>query len=287
MDGVRTLKRGDEDALFAFLERRLESSVILYSNASRAGLEDAGEARQGTYVARFAAGAITALAAHYSNGNVCVQGDAGLEGCVLEAARRSGRRVKGILGPLALVSRARSALGLDGAKTAHDGAEALFVLDLERLEVPEQLASGRVSCRPPTPEEIERPLAAWGAAYCVETLGATPSPELEAAERELMEAWRREGRSFVLERDGELVAYTGFNAIARDIVQVGGVWTPPAQRRRGYARCAVAGSLLEARKAGARRSTLFTSLENVAAIRAYGALGYRRLSDFGLLLFAD
>ena len=65
------------------------------------------------------------------------------------------------------------------------------------------------------------------------------------------------------------------------------MFTPPELRGRGYARAAVAGSLLDARSAGARRSTLFTNLENVAAIRAYEALGYERIGDYGLILFAD
>jgi predicted GNAT family acetyltransferase len=84
----------------------------------------------------------------------------------------------------------------------------------------------------------------------------------------------------------EIVAMTGFNSEARGVAQVGGVFTPPALRRRGYARSAVAASLQLARKhRGAVRSTLFTAETNLAACQAYLALGYRIVGDFGLVLF--
>ena len=62
-----------------------------------------------------------------------------------------------------------------------------------------------------------------------------------------------------------------FNARLPDIAQVGGVWTPPHARGRGYARCVVAGSLLHARTQGVSRALLFTMESNVAAMRAYEA----------------
>lgn len=82
------------------------------------------------------------------------------------------------------------------------------------------------------------------------------------------------------------VAYQQFNAALPDVVQVGGVWTPPPWRRRGYARAVVAGSLLAARAEGVPRSVLFTGEENIPAQRAYAAIGYRRVGDWGLLVLA-
>ena len=77
------------------------------------------------------------------------------------------------------------------------------------------------------------------------------------------------------------MAYTAFNARLPDVVQVGGVWTPPDMRGRGYARCAVAASLLQARAEGARRAILFTN--SASGARAYEALGFARTGQFGLL----
>jgi RimJ/RimL family protein N-acetyltransferase len=283
---LRLLGSNDAASLFSFLERHLDSSIILLSNAER-DLDYRGEPFQATYVARFEGDAITAVAAHYANGNIGLQGDDGIESCVVEAVRQSGRKVGGLLGPHELTVRARSALGLERAPARCDGLELLFALDLTRLKVPALLTTQGVSCRPPTSAEVTERLAAWGAEYSVETLGAPRTPGLESSAAAVMERWRKDGRNWVLVHDGELVSYTGFNSRARGVVQVGGVFTPPMLRGRGYARAAVAGSLLDAQRAGARRSTLFTSPQNVAAIRAYEALGYERVGDFGLVLFDD
>ena len=90
---------------------------------------------------------------------------------------------------------------------------------------------------------------------------------------------------WVLTLGDQIVAMTGFNAMARGIAQVGGVYTPPALRGRGYARAAVAASLKLAREQGAVRSVLFTAETNLAAQRAYTALGYQVAGDFGLVLY--
>src|SRR5438552_10624203 len=77
-----------------------------------------------------------------------------------------------------------------------------------------------------------------------------------------------------------------FNAMLPDIVQIGGVWTPPEFRGRGYARAVVAGSLLAARKQGVARAVLFADPANERARRAYQFLGFRIVGDYGLVLLA-
>jgi len=69
-----------------------------------------------------------------------------------------------------------------------------------------------------------------------------------------------------------------------DIVQLGGIYTPPEQRGRGYAKVSVAGSLLVAAQRGATRAVLFT--KNPSAVRSYEAVGFRRIGDYGLVLLA-
>src|SRR5690606_42021328 len=81
---------------------------------------------------------------------------------------------------------------------------------------------------------------------------------------------------WVLEGEGQPVSMTGFNAEAVGVVQVGGVWTPPPFRGRGYGRAVVAGSLLDRRAEGATRSELFTDHANLAAMPSYETTGYRR-----------
>lgn len=283
--GLRKLEPGDEALLFDFLGPHIESSLFFFSNVERMGLADHGERFQGTYVASFnAAGTITAVAAHSWNGLIMLQGDQGLEPAAQRAVELSGRKIGGFIGPWPLVCRTRKVFGLDQAPAAHDGAELLFSLSLEALTPPPLLSQPDVALRAPTAAEASGVLAAWRAAYQVETLGTLSTPEQQAAARRETEGWREAGTLWVLTVADEIVAMSGFNAETRGIVQVGGVFTPPALRGRGYARAAVAASLLQARDRGVQRAILFTAETNQAARRAYTALGFRAIGDFGLVL---
>jgi predicted GNAT family acetyltransferase len=62
------------------------------------------------------------------------------------------------------------------------------------------------------------------------------------------------------------------------------VYTPPSLRGRGYARAVVAGSLLAARARGVRQAVLFTGKDNDHAQRAYRALGFTVVGDYGVVL---
>jgi predicted GNAT family acetyltransferase len=126
-------------------------------------------------------------------------------------------------------------------------------------------------------------VADWRVRYAIEALGAAPSP---AARDEMRKAFAEAGPvGWVLVDGGHPVSFSTFTARTRGIVQVGGVYTPPELRGRGYARGVVAGSLLDARARGATRSILFTGRKDVAAQRAYTALGYEPVGPFGLVLF--
>lgn len=283
---LRILAPGDEAALERFLASHADTTMFLRGNLREAGLVDRGEPFQCTYAAAFEEGAVVGVAGHSWGGNLLLEAPVALPEVARLAAGRSGRAVTGLVGRYAQVCAGRAALGLEDARTSLDSREQLMALDLDALCVPEALASGRVRTRAPRDEELEL-LHRWRMAYEQETLGTPDGAELESKAREMIELYQREGRHWVLEADGEALAYTAFNARLPDCVQVGGVFTPPDGRGRGRARAAVAGSLLEARAGGATRSLLFTQETNRAAQAAYRALGYERVGDYGLLLFAE
>src|SRR5580704_11253449 len=242
----RHLGPGDERALFGFLDQHIESSLFLVSNAEAGGLEDVGAPLQGTYVASFEDGGMTAVAAHYWNGMLIVQGERGLEQSAREAVARSGRPVSGLIGPLALVERVRRALDMQTRAAKKDEPEILYALSLERLRIPPLLSTASLTCRPPTDEENAGLLIDWRMDYMAEALGADRTASLR---EEVRKEFVRPGRvGWVLLVDGRPVSYSTFNARARGVVQVGGVFTPPELRARGYARAVVAGSLLDARR---------------------------------------
>jgi predicted GNAT family acetyltransferase len=125
-------------------------------------------------------------------------------------------------------------------------------------------------------------LIAWRTAYGVEVLGAGDDEPTRKNVAQFLDAQLATGNVWVATVNGQPVSLSAFNAALSDIVQLGGIYTPPELRGRGYARRAIAAQLLEARAQGTERSVLFTSHPHAA--RAYEALGYRWLQDFAVVL---
>lgn len=283
MPEIRTLAPGDQDALEAFLRPRVESSIFLLSNSRQAGLIDRGERLEGTYFAAFEGRRIAGVVAHYWLGNLIFQAPAHLRALVDAAVAAEVRPIGGLLGPSEQVQRAREVLDWTDAELQLDEEEGLYALDLAEMVLPEPLRSGRLHGRRMERRDLDR-VAEWRVGYHLEALGAEETPELRAECRVEIESSFEQGLTWVLEDGGELVASTSFNATIAEAVQVGGVWTPPALRGRGYGRVVVAVSLLDARAEGVERSILFTGDDNVPARRAYDALGYRRIGDHRIVL---
>ena len=278
---MRLLTAGDESALETFLLRHRDTSMFLRSNIRQAGLEYTGQPASAQYLASFDGDAVTGVAAHCWNGIVLMQApghaDALARGCV----EMSGRPISGLVGPPDQVRDARLALGL--ADSTGDKPETLFALDLSRLVVPQHLATGEVACRPPRSDD-RAVLRDWGFAYDMETLGAANTPEARRRSAEFIDMRIDANTAWVaVDREGRLLSFSSFNATLPDIVQLGGIYTPPALRGRGYAKLSVAHSLLVARDRGATRAVLFTS--NPSAERTYEALGFSRIGEYALVLF--
>jgi GNAT superfamily N-acetyltransferase len=234
------------------------------------------------YCGLFEDGEMGGVAAHYWTGLVVVQAPrrAGELACACVDA--SGRTIGGLAGPAAQVPIARAALGLDLAATKVDGVDWMYGLDLADLVVPGALTRGDVICRAPQPGERER-LCEWRMAYDIELLGAADTPDARRHSAAFLDRQMAESNAWVLLDRGQLVSLSAFNATLPDMVQLGGIYTPPALRGRGYAKAAVAGSLLAARARGATRAVLFTS--TASAARSYEGIGFRRTGDYTLVLF--
>jgi predicted GNAT family acetyltransferase len=280
---VRILTSGDESALEAFLLPRIESSMFLLGNMRSAGLVDNGKIYQGTYAAGFQDGKLVGVVAHFWNGNFVFQAPGGSRVLCAAAVKGSGRPVKGLIGPDRQVQSAKQAAVIDPQNIQMDETERLFGLELRTLAVPALLASDRVKARRVTSGDVGF-LARWNAAYAVEALGAEDGPELRKQSQEESERYAEEKRTWVLEAEGRPVACSSFNTSVKEAVQVGGVWTPPEFRGRGYARSVVAASLLDARAEGVQKAILFTGDGNIAARKAYESLGFRCIGDYSIFL---
>ncbi|HEX8438300.1 GNAT family N-acetyltransferase [Archangium sp.] len=280
---VRALGPGDEAALERLLAAHPHSSLFLMSNSRASGLRDGDLPYQGAYVGAFEEGMLRGVGALYWSGILVLQAPEHLDLVVEELARRAARPLRGFSGPWSQCERARRVLGLEGAACTLEGKEVLFVLELARLRIPPALASGEVHSRRARDEESDL-LAHWRHDYLVEIMGKRPGEPLMAEAREFVSRTMREGSLFVLTHGPSVVALSAFNARLPEVVQVGGVYTPPALRGRGHARAVVAGSLRMALAEGARSSVLYTPIDNLPAQRAYRALGFEEVGDYGVIL---
>jgi len=283
---VRRLEAGDEAALDRFLSQHPDSSMFVRSNLRRVGFVDRGEPYQGTYVAAFDGAAIVGVVAHFWNGMVVVQAPDSVEVLAPRTLAASGRNIVGLLGPGEQVARARHTLGLSEGEAMEDSTDDLLALDLSALSVPADLAAGRVIVRHPEMTELSL-MADWSAAFHCEALGFAESAELRRDCIDCIGRLQNEKAQFVLEAAGAPVAYAAFNAVLPEMVQLGGVWTPPELRGKGYARNVVAGALLAARAADVKRAVLFTENDNQAAQSAYRSLGFVKIGAYGIVIFPE
>ncbi|MEI4473024.1 GNAT family N-acetyltransferase [Frigidibacter sp. MR17.24] len=277
---MRPARPGDAAPLAAFLARHPETSMFLRQALATHGVAGGAD--------RFAARFWLAEGAQGPRGCVALTTSGlgmiqwpGLSAADLPgiAAALARERIAGMNGAAGQIALLRRALGLSQAAASLDRTEPLYRLALDALVLPE--GPGRL--RPP--DEGDRALVErWRSAYAIEALGAAPGRATEIEERAQVAGLIAQDRLRLWQEEGEPVAMTSFNARLPDIVQVGGVWTPPGGRGRGRARRAVAAHLAEARGQGAGTAILFAA--SPAAARAYEAIGFRQVGSYHLLMLA-
>jgi GNAT superfamily N-acetyltransferase len=117
-------------------------------------------------------------------------------------------------------------------------------------------------------------LVAWMEEFVVEAglVGAAQAAGMVDA--------RLRGQGLLLWEDVRPVSMIGVAPEVSGTVRVGPVYTPPSERRRGYAGSAVAAASRMALAAGAARCMLFTDLANPTSNKIYAEVGYERIGDW-------
>jgi predicted GNAT family acetyltransferase len=277
---IRTLTEGDRGAAEAFLAQHCDSSMLLLSNIHRRGFEYTGQQWSATYAGAFEGERIAGIVAHSWNGMLLPQAPVHAEQLASRLVQLSGREVNGFIGPRDQVRRVRHALAFADTRARLDEDEDLYALPLDALCEPPP-APEAITCRPAVSNDRDV-LIAWRVAYEIEGLGASDNEATRRQSEQGVDAQVQAGHGWVATVGERLVSYSAFNAALPSIVQLGGIYTPPELRGRGYARRAIAAQLLAARASGVTRSVLFT--KNPSAVRCYEALGFRRIGEFSLVL---
>jgi GNAT superfamily N-acetyltransferase len=115
----------------------------------------------------------------------------------------------------------------------------------------------------------------WLKAFVAETGVTDAGDALLGLESRL----RTGGAMWLWEVDGEPVAMAGRSTLVCGVPRVGPVWTPPEQRRNGYAAAITAHVCAEAFAVGATACTLFTDAANATSNGVYERLGFRLVGE--------
>ena len=273
---IRRAHQGDAAAIDAFLARSPETCMFLRSNLAAHGLEER-QAPRGMEVHIYETnGRISGVFARSNTGYVQAQGPVEDDDFWDALGREmAGQSVFGFSGTPEITARIRAALGLEEAHFSLLEREGLYRLDLDRLTPP------RVTIRPP--EAADLPLLTdWIYDYDTSTLGAPQGAATRARVAKVAERAVADGQTRLLIEHGRPTAKTAFNARLPDMVQVGGVYVPPALRNEGRARRVVAAHLAQACAEGVQTAILVTA--NPVAARAYRAIGFTRIGEYALAL---
>ena len=284
---TRLLTEADRVCFESYLTGHLSTSLFLLSNSRQAGLTYTGKAYSGDHVAVFKEQKLSGILCHTWNGNLLPQARVeNLEALLVELQEHSQRDIAGVVGPSPQVKELERLLGIKSEALKLNSDEILFELKLSELRIPETLNKSGITAAKATTNETEI-LSQWRVAYSVEVLGETNSLRLNESCREQMERAIAEERVWILKDGDQTVACAGFNAQIAEAVQIGGVYTPPNLRGRGYARAVTAAALRYAASQECGLSILFTEHNNSAAKKAYESIGFKPVGTFRLAILAQ
>jgi predicted GNAT family acetyltransferase len=193
------------------------------------------------------------------------------------AAELADRRVPAVSGDPA-VSRAFAA---EWSRRTGTGVEVRMrqrLFRLDALRTPDPLPDGAWRVATAADHALVR---TWFAAFEEEATGGG------AVSSRLIDDRLSYGGVVLWETAGEPVALAARTRMTCGMTRIGPVYTPAAQRRRGYGAAVTAVLTREALEAGAEHVVLFTDLANPTSNAIYVRLGYRPASDRLVLAFTD
>jgi predicted GNAT family acetyltransferase len=187
------------------------------------------------------------------------------------AAVLRGTELPGVNGDPATVERFVAAWQPERAEVAFE----MRLYRLGALHTPSVPGRGRVAAA----GDLEL-AARWLAAF--EDDAGVWSTNVEAAARERI----GDGRLWLWEDEaGTPVSLAARTATAAGVARIAPVYTPPAQRRRGYGAAVTAACTADALARDADEVVLFTDLANPTSNSIYQAIGFRPVGDRRVVRF--
>jgi predicted GNAT family acetyltransferase len=280
---IRHVTDSDLDRVRVFLESHVDTSLFLLSTLAALGPRLGQHLNSGNFRLIEEAGQVVAVCCLTRRGNLLVQagGRTDLAEQIFEACETEPIEVRGVVGEWPMAEALWKFLRADPRfETTHHLKDVLYRLMLN--EKPGTRAE-RANVRALDAGDFVQ----W------ERLNSAYFAELSLPLQATLEQRRTD---FIVRiRSGlwwgafddchELVSIAAINATYGSLGQVGGVYTRPAERRKGLSR-AVMQLLIEdcRRRLHFEKLVLFTGEDNSAARRLYESLGFEPAGAFGLLL---
>lgn len=133
--------------------------------------------------------------------------------------------------------------------------------------------------RPATPDDLET-VTRWRAEFTRESLHQEPEEDID----KLVTRQIQSGNVYIWDDHG-LVSMAVSTRPTRTGIWIGGVYTPPAMRGRGYASSCVAALSQRLLDSGKSFCALFTDLDNATSNSIYQKIGYTPVCDFLVFQF--
>lgn len=272
-DGMRRLSGRDRWEVVGFLRQSPEANAYLLGVVARDGLYR--EAIGGVFVGHYADGALTGLVS--IGANLVISHPCSLEAIAGFASfsREAGYPCRVVVGPDAVVDRFMKRFGRRRAGVALERpGQLLYRVDDTQLAWTDPCPE----LRPADVRELDRLMRA-DLAMVAEELGFDPFSHDIVGFRSGWLRRLREERSWVIGSIGQPPVFkVDQSAVADEVIQLAGIYTAPASRRRGIARRAVAAMcrlLLEEVPV----VTLYVHRDNTPAQRLYESLGFEAVGE--------
>jgi uncharacterized protein len=192
----------------------------------------------------------------------------------------SREAIPGVTGPCEAAARfVEEWTRRTGGTAVLDVAERIF--RLERVVPPDRPADGSWRLAEPGDREL---IADWLRRFAEEAAPNQPpmADPLATADRWIARRYRT---LYLWEDDGRVVSLVGAGGETPNGIRIGPVYTPPDERRRGYASSLTAAATQDQLDAGRRFVFLFTDLSNPTSNKIYEAIGYEPIRDVDMYLF--
>ncbi|KTD37356.1 GNAT family acetyltransferase [Legionella moravica] len=281
------IKKLDESHIYelsSYLNHYQETTMFIRNNLYHSGISFQNTPFHGDYYGSFENNKINGVLAHYWNGNVMMQTEhfSALSALVEEFELKRTRPIAGILGEDTQADFVIDKLKLEESLFAINYQEKLFLLNLNKMTIPQAIHSYSCALKPVQDCDLDI-IKKWLIAYDIEALGEdADNPALEQSVIDEIQDSQISRNRWVLFVNNAPVSLCGFNADLPDIVQIGPVYTPPSLRNKGFARIAVYLCLKQAAHREVKKAVLFTN--EPSAIGAYQSLGFHEIGRYRLAL---